>query len=435
MFKLSPYLTKVFQNISWLTLDQVIRAIVGILIARYLGITQFGTFNFALAFVSIFAPLVTFGFDSIIIRDLLNHPDKRDEILGSGFFFRFIGAIITFSSCIIIIDFIRPNDLLVNYIVAIVALSYIFQAFDVIDLYFRSQLKSKLSVWSKSPVFLFMNVLKIVCLLMHFPLISFAILYTVEFILGAGGMIWVYKYQLNLKLSKWHVTLARTYYTFREGWPLFLAHVSTFLYTYIDQVLIGVFLGDTSVGGYSASAKIYQMGVVVIMILNTSFFPLLNDLYLRDKVLFKQRYRLISEIYTIISYVIALGVLFFADFGMPFLFGHSFTQSASILKIQMIGFIFTCNGGLRSIYMTITSNQKQLFYTTAISSIMNVILNILLIPFWGVYGSAFATVITQFLSLLFLNLAFKPIRELFFLQSQAFLPILIIRKGLKSVRS
>ena len=435
MFNLSPYLKKVFHNISWLTLDQVIRAIVGILIARYLGKTQFGTFNFALAFTSLFIPLINFGFDSFIIRDVLSHPAKKDEILGTGFMLRFMGAIFSFSASIIIMEFLRPDDTFIKIIVAIVSLSYLFQGFDVIDLYFRAQLKAKLGVWAKSPVFLLMNVLKILFLVLHFPLMSFVILYTFEFLLGAMGMVLVYRQNLSLKLSSWYLTMNRVYYTFREGWPLLLAHISSTLYGYIDQVLIGIFLGDSSVGGYSASAKLYQIGVVVIMILNTSFFPLLNDLYIRDKELFYKRYRFISELYTLLGYGSLLFVLLFADKGMPFLFGTTFTESAIILKIQIVGFVFMCNAGLRSMYMTITSNQKPLLYTTAISSAMNIILNIILIPVWGVYGSAIATVATQLFAMLFLNLAFKRIKVLFPLQLKAFVPILVTEQVLKRLKS
>ena len=138
--EVTKFKRKVIVNTSWQFIDQLIRlvlnAILGISLARFFGKTVFGTFNYCLAMVAILAPLVNFGFDGFIIKDLLNDPDKKNEILGSSLILRLIGALLTIFILFIVLLIIRPNDYEVLSITFILAFAYIFQTFDIIDLVF-----------------------------------------------------------------------------------------------------------------------------------------------------------------------------------------------------------------------------------------------------------------------------------------------------------
>src|SRR5271167_2378733 len=71
-------------NTGWLFLDRFLRLGAGLLIsvwvARYLGPSQFGILNYALSFTAIVASFVSLGFDSIVVRELVNEPDRSGEI-------------------------------------------------------------------------------------------------------------------------------------------------------------------------------------------------------------------------------------------------------------------------------------------------------------------------------------------------------------------
>ena len=54
--------------------------------ARYLGVDQFGSLNYALAFAAVFTPLSELAADQIIFRDLVNDPESKDKILMFTFF-------------------------------------------------------------------------------------------------------------------------------------------------------------------------------------------------------------------------------------------------------------------------------------------------------------------------------------------------------------
>ena len=435
--KLSPYLKKTIFNISWLTTDQVLRigmnSLITIFIARYYGKEAFGIYSVSLATIMIFSPLISFGFDGYIIRDIISHPDKRDEILGSTFIFRLFGAVSAISIIYAIGDKLMPGNILEKDLLRVLSISFIFQPFDVVDLYFRSQLKAKYTVWSKTGVFILIQFVKIYCLINRVPIITFAFLYVLEVALGGIALLLMYTKNLKYSARKWHSTNARLYYTIFESWPLLISTWSTYLYMRMDQLLVGRMLGPASAGIYSASVRLYEMPVILINILGSSFFPILHDLFKKDKKLFFKRYSLITEIYTMIGYFIFIIVLIFGNKAI-LLFGKEFASGGLILKIQIFGLAIWFNSGLRSTYLAFTSNQKILLYSSLVSAILNIVFNILLIPIYGVIGSAYATVITYFLSAQLFNLAFKETRLLFIIHMKGFIPIEISKLVIKRLR-
>jgi O-antigen/teichoic acid export membrane protein len=71
--------------------------------------------------------------------------------------------------------------------------------------------------------------------------------------------------------------------------------------------------------------------------------------------------------------------------------------------------------------MTISESQKIILYTTLFSSIINILLNFIMIKKYGIEGAVYATVLTQILSLSLLNIAFEKTRVLFFIQTKSLL--------------
>ena len=79
------------------------------------------------------------------------------------------------------------------------------------------------------------------------------------------------------------------------------------------------------------------------------------------------------------------------------------------------------NAFLRSSYITVSGNQKIILFTSIFSAIINILLNYIFINEFGVLGAAYATVLTQILSLLILNRFFKETRKIYIIQLKALL--------------
>ncbi|HBK62443.1 MAG TPA: flippase, partial [Cyanobacteria bacterium UBA11166] len=109
---LSPKLRQIIKNISWLFADRILRMGIGVIvvawIARYLGLQQFGSFNYAMAFVALFYTFARLGLDRIVVRDIINNPSDKEEILGTAFALKLIGGLIAWFLTIGTLILVRP---------------------------------------------------------------------------------------------------------------------------------------------------------------------------------------------------------------------------------------------------------------------------------------------------------------------------------------
>src|SRR5574344_1236069 len=89
---------KYFKNTSWMLLGKFftlgVSFIVGIYIARYLGPSNYGLFNYVISFVGLFAFLVSFGIDGIVSREIIKDHNKKEEIISTGFYIKIVGSVI-----------------------------------------------------------------------------------------------------------------------------------------------------------------------------------------------------------------------------------------------------------------------------------------------------------------------------------------------------
>ena len=133
---------KYFKNTSWLFAEKILRMVVGLFVgiwvARYLGPEQFGLFSYAQSFVGLFTAFATLGLDGIVVRELVKDKSRRDELIGSAFWLKLIGAFVVLIILAIAIHF-TSNDSYTNYLVFIIASATIFQSFNVVDFYFQSK--------------------------------------------------------------------------------------------------------------------------------------------------------------------------------------------------------------------------------------------------------------------------------------------------------
>ena len=91
-----PGFRKYFANTTWLLGERVLRMVVslfvGIYVARYLGPERFGLLSYTLSFVWLFSSLASFGLDDILVRELVQSPEKRNNLLGTVFWLKVCGT-------------------------------------------------------------------------------------------------------------------------------------------------------------------------------------------------------------------------------------------------------------------------------------------------------------------------------------------------------
>jgi O-antigen/teichoic acid export membrane protein len=415
---------KYFKNTSWLFAEKILRMIVGVFIgiwvARYLGPEQFGLFSYAQSFVGLFAIIATLGLDGIVIRELVKNKNIKDTLIGTVFWLKFIGAIIVLIILLVAIQF-TSNDQYTNMLIFIIASATIFQSFNIIDFYFQSKVLSKYIVYSNIISLFISSVIKVILILYEAPLVAFAWVILFDSIILALGFIYFFhkNSSFNIKNLKLKKDIAIS--LLKDSWPLILSGVVISVYMKIDQVMIKEMMNNEAVGQYSAALRLSEVWYFIPMVIANSLFPAIINAKNQSEKLYYDRLQKLYDFMTWMAIFIALPMTFLSDWLINLLFGEEYHQAGNVLMIHIWASVFVFLGVASSKWFISENLQKYSFYRTLTGAIINILLNYIMIPLYGILGAAMATLISQSIASYFFNITNKKLRYTFLLQTNAIL--------------
>jgi len=419
-----------FANTSWLFAEKVLRMIVGLFvgvwIARYLGPEKYGLLSYAQSFVGLFTAIATLGLDGIVVRELVKDERRRDELLGTAFWLKVMGGFGVLLLVALALNF-TSNDWYTNFIVFIVALGTVFQAFDVVDMYFQAKVMGKYIAYANALSLFTGSLFKIYLILSEAPLVYFAWAVVFDSVVLALGYMYFYTLQKE-RFIKWkfNVDLALKY--IKIGTPLILSNIITIFIMRIDQVMIKELRDTYEVGVYAASTRLTEVWYIFAVIITNSLFPALLNAKEKSELLFKERFRnLLILLYTI-SLLLSIIIQIFSHDIVKLLFGSNFYPTADILVVQIWTSVFVFLGFASTKWLLVYNKQKQQFYRALSALITNVILNYPLIKIYGGLGAAYATLISWFFGAYLFHLFDSMSRELFWEKTKVISGYFIIEK-------
>lgn len=399
-------LQKILSNIAWLSVDKLMRlgvgAVVGVWIARYLGPDRFGLLNYTAAFVALFSPLASLGIESILVRDVLVEDDaSRNVSMGTAFAMRGTGSLVAaILSCALILV-LRPGDPLTIAMIAIAGGGLMCQSFDVIDLWFHSQVKAKWGVYPRNAAFLLMTAVRVVLLVRQAPLIAFAWAATGELALSAAGLIAMYAYRGG-HLQRWHANFRRAISFLKDSWPLAFANLAVILYMRIGQVMLGNIMNNTEVGIYSVAVRLAEMWYFIPMSIASSVFPSVIKARRDDAILYQRRLEMFYGMMSMIALSVAVTTFLFTDFIIKVLFGSKYAGAGSVLSVYVWASIPVFLNIASTQYLIAENKTTVALLRTLAGSVANVALNIVLIPRYGGVGAAWASLISYTMTTVFI---------------------------------
>lgn len=405
--KLNPELQKIISNLGWLLSDKILQMglalFVGIWVARYLGPSEFGVYSYAISFVGMFSPLVNVGFAPIVVRDIANDPSQKEITLGTTFFLNIIGSVLILLFSFALIYLIEHNNKIIHILVPIIAIGTIFQAFDVITLWFESQVKSKNIILAKRTAYIFICAIRIALIQIQAPITAFALTISLELALSAVGLVIVYNRTGN-NIRLWKINFKRAKEIVWEAFPLIISGFAIYLYSKIDQVMLGYFLPDKSqLGFYSVAVKLAEIFDFFPIIIASSVLPKLSKLKVENPINYNNSLQIYFDIMLLVWLVIAIPVSLFSSVIVISLYGKSYIPVAAILNIYIWAQFGSNLGVARSTYLTIEHKLYYSLYFSVFGAILNIILNLFLIPEYQAIGATFATLITYFTVIILSN--------------------------------
>ena len=420
--KLSPELRKILTNIGWLSGDRVLRMgmglIVGAWVARYLGPQQFGLLNYATAFVALFAVLASLGLDQIVVRDIVRKPTYRDKILGTTLILKLIGSLVTVALTTSMIGWLRPGDQLTLWLVGIIAAVTLFDAFNTIDFWFQSQVKSKYTVIAKNTAFILATLARIILIQTQAPLISFAWVLVAESAIGGVGLAIAYQVK-GESLLGWRVSWQQIKTLLHESWPLIISNLAIMLYMRIDQIMLGQLVGDQSVGIYSAGVRIAEIWYFFAIAIVNSVTPSIVKSKQQSETIYYNKLQKLFNLMVIISLAIALPMTFLSKLIIVVIFGSQYAAAATVLAIYVWSAVFGFFGWVKGVWIVTEGYTVFALVSTCCGALMNILLNFWLIPHYQENGAALASVISYSFTDYLICLIYPPARRLGWIMTKA----------------
>jgi O-antigen/teichoic acid export membrane protein len=415
---------KTLKNSGWLVGDKIFYMVIGVfvtaIVARYFGPNNFGQFNYALAFVALFTAISTLGMETLTVKSIIDQEYDEGTILCTSLFMRVCGGVALTLMAAGIIRLIEPNDTNLHILVSIMSLTMVLKSLEVIEYWVQAFQKAKVSSLIRMSVYVIVAVLKILMVVMGGSLVTYALIYMLDAALVGIALMIAY-FRIRDKVSSWRINLTYAKSILSQSWYLILSGLMVTLYMRIDQVMLGSMLPDKfELGVYSAAVRVAEMWYFVPMAIITSFKPVIMNNKLRDEASYL---RSVQLLYTIVAWTgIGFGV-FILLCSKPIVFilyGVDYMKAASILSISIWAGTFGMLGTARSAWVICEGLQRYTPIYIFIGCISNILLNYILIPIYGGFGAAAATLVCQIIVSLVAPSLFKETRVCTVMMLKAF---------------
>lgn len=380
-------------------IEQLVRIIVNFIVSiwlvRYMGAEEYGIYSYAITVVTIFLILSKFGINDLLIKRLCESK-KEEKIL-------LLNSIIAFKIFISFLSFLIFSIFLlavfdsedVKLYLLIASLALLFQGFDLIECKYQADIKIKPIVYSKNLQLIFSSVFKVFGIYLELDISYFVCIFSFEFLLISIFYLTVYVL-IDKNNFSWKYDFLEVKSFFYNVWPLAIANIAIISFVRVDQIMIFHLLGAESLGLYSAVVKLSEAWYFVPTIIATMYFSKVleaKDVSIDEYETYIKR---LLKIQILISLVVGVGVSFLSDFIIVSAYGVEFTEAILVLQLHIWAGIFISINRVSVKWHVSEGYEKKYMKKSVIGLITNIILNLFLIPLFGISGAAIATLISLF---------------------------------------
>lgn len=379
----------------------LIKMIVGIFVANYLHRENNGIISGGITYIYLFSAIATLGLDQFIVKELHQFPKNRDQILGTSFWMKVFAGFGCIPLIWIAYQIYPAKGTPYNYLLIFSTIGII-QAFNVIDSYFQSEVQSKYIMQVQVSGNLISAIIKLALIYYKMPLLYFVYAYAFDFLLLSVGYYFTYQ-RKGRSIFNWSFNskLAKTLLS--HSWPLIISGIMVSLYMKIDLIMIQNITGLKEAGAYATVAQLSEAWNFIPSIIVTSLFPAILNARRDDPVRYKKRIQNLYDLMVYLSVPTALVITFTAPLIYRLLhFKPEYYYAASTLSVHIWSGVFVFLGAASGQYLIAENFNKLTFVRTGFGAVVNIVLNLILIPKMGMMGAAIATLIAYASSTMFI---------------------------------
>jgi O-antigen/teichoic acid export membrane protein len=399
---------RVARNAVLLTIGRLLAAPLGLfqvgILARYLGVANYGAYIFLFTYLGIFGFLCDFGINQILVRE----QSRSDTLLAgdwlmSGLLAKLFFSVIGILAVIVLAPVVVQGDTsrVGLYMASTLLLSATFNSLaTVFDVHLRGEFVAATNLVSTLLLCLatweavkwHSGLLGLISLNVIFGFPSLSNVLPGIASVGAFALL-----SRKFQPLRWKFDLNRIIALIRESSPLGISLGLIAIATRADSLLLTRMRGTEQMGFYAAVTRLTDLALVVPAFLAASILPKFSAEFSASRDRFVRSVQRSSELVSIGGTLAFLIAFTCARPLVLLVFGERFALSATGLKIvAMLLWLVMANGMLSTAAVS-SGRQKLNLWCAGISLCSSLLLNILLIPKFGFLGSCVARVTTEFM--------------------------------------
>lgn len=387
---------KIAYNVAVSSVAKVLSTILALVsigfITRYLGKEGFGNYATVLAFLSFFAAVADLGLYHIATREISRPEADTNHIMSNIFTLRVLSSLTVFIIAPILVLFFDYSPEVKKGII-LVAGSLIFSSgYQVLNGVFQKNLAmDKVAVGELMGKAIQVGIVILaVKMELSFGWIVSSILFNMiaSFLL----LFFLAKKFVNIRLE---FDFAYWKRFLKESLPIGIGAVIVFVYFKMDTILLSIMKSGADVGIYNAAYKVVENIIFFPAMIIGLIMPIMAGTIFADRKRFEEVSNKTFKIFVILVVPLILGALFLADEIIMLIGGGQFGESADVLRVLVFALAAVFFGVFFNNILIAGNLQKKLMLVWASAAILNVSLNIWLIPKFSYTASAYISVLSE----------------------------------------
>ncbi len=384
------------RNLLWSLFFKISSLIISLgtmsIMTRLLGPESFGIINYVISFGTIIAVFVGLGIDNLVYKKLTEDPEHRDEILSTAIVLKIVAGSIAFLA-LSAASFFSGETSLIKLLIVLFGITYLTQPLSLLYFDFLKERDTKTVGLIQISTLFIASSLKISALYYTESIALFILIQSLETLISGLLSLYVLKRlgrPLRLIPSK---KRALTFISFLA--PLTLFSVFSEIYSKIDMVMLKNLQNVTAVGLYAGAVRLTEVWYFVSFIISTTFFPALANAFNQGNS--KEYLKRIGGLgLGLIGTGLLIGVatLLLSKPLVLTLYGEQFHGSIPLLNMYIFSLVGTLILGVLYQDLLLRNRIWEIVVIAAIPALVNILLNLYLIPNHGGIGAALATVIS-----------------------------------------
>ena len=410
----------IFKNMSWLFVSQIITSICGfiwtILMARYLGVQQYGIFGFAVSLTGILCILFDFGIGLHSVRHIATDYDSAPKYLGNAIPLKGLFSIFGFFVILIVLIIMKCDQLTITVTLLITIEQIIKKFVELMTATFQAFEEGKFQGISNTLLNVLTFIFILIAIYTDLGLYGISIAYIIANILAL-----VYCYHVLTKhLTKPNYELDKEFCKMITiaSLPFAASVILSSIYYSIDMVMLTNIVGSYATGIYNATYKLIGVLTLFYGIYNAVIFPVMSKFFKNNESMLLTLYEKSIKYLLLAIIPIAIATMYYSKDIIHLIYGHQYDAASSILSILIwtVCLLFVSGAGntlLNASYKEVTVTKIY-----AIAAVFNVALNFILIPYLSYDGAAITTVLSDVLiviiqSYVIYKLGHRPNKKLY----------------------